>query len=192
MSKKNNNSNKRLRQLSQKASAAPALSQIQAPREKWRDQAPRLPEEHKARLQEVVREIYYKRQFSPDRNNFLNIHSMIEDEISNVTREEFGLIAGVEWNGKFSDDNAKVMQKIGGKDHIEGVLPTQEFLDSELFDYIEVFHPVVVLFTFDDYDMYMRNAEQSIQEAESRRESGDAYMTDRDRDISHRPEADSG
>lgn len=178
----------------QKKNWNPVLERVNqsTTRDHWKDQAPRLTEDQKTRLQEIVREVYYKRQFSPDRKNFSRIHDIVEDEISSRTREEFGLVAGIEWNGKFSDDNAREFAKVGGKDHVEGILPTYDFLNSELYDYIEVFHPVVVLFTFEDYDIYMRNAEASITEAEKRREAGDAYMTDRDTDINHRPQGDTG
>lgn len=187
------NKQKQDRKQQKKQQWNPVLQRINqtTTREQWRDQAPRLTEDQKARLQEIIREVYYQRKFTPERNNFMRIHELIEDEISHKTREEFGLITAIEWNGKFSDNNAREFKKIGGKDHVEGILPTFDFLNSELYDYIEVFHPVAVLFTFEDYDLYMKNSEQSIKEAERRRESGDAYMTDRDAAISYRPEGDT-
>ena len=187
------NKKKQNKQKQGKKDWNPVLDRINqtTTRDQWRDQAPRLTEDQKTRLQEIIREVYYNRTYSPDRRNFSRIHEMIEDEISHKTREEFGLIAAIEWNGKFSDNNAKEFRKVGGKDHVEGILPTYDFLDSELFDYIEVFHPVTVLFTYEDYDMHMKSSEASIQQAEKRRESGDAYMTDRDKNISYRPEGDS-
>lgn len=191
MSKKNRE--KKQSRAQEKKNWNPVLSRINqtTSREQWKDMAPRLTEDQKTRLQEIIREVYYNRTYSPDRRNFARIHEMIEDEISHKTREEFGLIAAIEWNGKFSDNNAKEFRKVGGKDHVEGILPTYDFLDSELFDYIEVFHPVTVLFTYEDYDMHMKSSEASIQQAEKRRDAGDAYMTDRDKNISYRPEGDS-
>lgn len=159
----------------------------------WKQNAPRLTEDQKQKLQTITRETYAK--ISKDkiqRNNFEDIHYALEDELADriSSERDLGLVAAIEWRCSFAKHVSQAFNRSGLSNNgvVEGILPTRDFLDSSLFDYIEVFTPILILFQFDEYDKYMKSTEQSVAEAEKRRGRGDAYFTDKDRQINYRPQ----
>ncbi len=172
----------------------PVLQPMQQNREEWADNAPRLTEGQKEEIQQITRNAYMKFTTTPiTRNNFFWVHENLENELAEKMLEQFGLVAGVEWKGVFAPHVTAAMGRAGVKTpgFIDGFIPTPDFIESEIFDYIEVFQPRLVLFQFDEYDKYMKSVEQSVSEAEKRRAQGDIYYTDRDRQINYRPPADT-
>ncbi len=124
------------------------------------------------------------------RSSFSKLHEKIEEETYDAIRNNMGLVAALEWRVIFGRSAINYFQKVGMEQpsHVDGILPTDGFVGSDLFDYVEVFEPVVTLQTFDNYDKFMSSAERSITEAEQRRSQGDAYYTDLDRAINYRAE----
>lgn len=171
-------------------SNTPRLLPIQNKREVWKENSPRLTEEQKAKLQGITREIYNKiPKQNITRKTFADIHQSLEDELSDKIKNQLGLMAGLEWRGIFPQHVSAAFQQSGmpNKGYAEGILPTSDFLQSHLFDYIEVFQPRVVVFQFEDYNGFMDSAEESIKQAEERRDEGGAYFTERDRAINFQP-----
>lgn len=171
-------------------SNVPRLLPIQNRREVWRENSPRLTEEQKQKLQGITREVYAKiPKQNITRKTFAEIHQSLEDELADKIRSQLGLMAGLEWRGIFPQHVSAAFQQAGtpNKGYAEGILPTNDFLQSHIFDYIEVFQPRVVVFQFDDYNGFMDSAEQSIKQAEDRRGDGGAYFTERDRAINFQP-----
>lgn len=161
--------------------------------EGWKQNAPRLTEDQKQKLQTITRETYAKiAKDKIQRNNFEDIHYALEDELADriALEKDLGLVAAIEWRCSFPKHVAQAFNRSGLSNNgvVEGILPTRDFLDSTLFDYIEVFSPILILFQFDEYDKHMKSTEQSVGEAERRRGRGDAYFTDRDRQINYRPQ----
>jgi hypothetical protein len=172
----------------------PVLTKLESTREQWEDQAPRLTEEQKREVQEITRSAFSRFSITPiTRKNFLWIHEHLENELAEKMLEKFGLVCGVEWRCNFPTHVVQAMSQAGipTRGFVEGVLPTHDFTESEIFDYIEMFQPTVVLFQFDDYDKFMSSAEESIRDSEARRKAGDAYFTERDRQINYRPPLDN-
>lgn len=164
-------------------------------RESWEDKAPRLTEDEKRTVQRISRGVFYRNmKETPRRDTFNKIHERIEEEIHEKIRNAIGVIASIEWRLVFGESAANYFKQAGipQPTYIDGVLPTNDFLNSELFDYVQMFEPVVTLHQHDNYDKFIKDAEQSIVEAEKRRDQGDAYYTDLDKQISYRPEVGTG
>lgn len=174
----------------------PILSRLgtENERERWKDSAPRLTEEQKATVQGITRRAYSKLYNKPmTRATFMETHENLENELAEGIQEQLGLIAGVEWRGRLASHVLGAMQRDGVKTNgvIEGIMPTQDFIESPLFDKIEIFDPVLVLFQHEDYEKFIRSTEESIKQAERRRERGEEYFTSRDRAINYRPKNDT-
>ncbi len=169
----------------------PMLDRLKASRESWQDNAPRLTEDQKRKVQNIVRAVYSRHMNDQiTRKTFNKIHERIEEEVYDAIRNNLDLVAALEWRVIFGESAIRYFQKMGMENpaHVDGILPTDGFVLSDLFDYVEVFEPVVTLQTFDNYDKFMKSAEQSIDEAEKRRKMGDAYFTDLDKAINYRAE----
>lgn len=167
----------------------PMLDRLKAPKEEWQSNAPRLTEEQKEKVQRITRNVYNRHMNDQiTRNTFSKIHERIEEEVYEAIRNNLELVAALEWRVIFGDSAIHAFKNAGMEQpaYVDGILPTDGFVLSELFDYVQYFEPVVTLQTFDNYDKFMRSAEQSISDAEKRRKSGDAYFTDRDRAINYR------
>lgn len=177
----------------------PMLARMQqnTPREKWQEAAPRLTQEEYDKIQEITHKTYSRFQKTPvTRNNFLWIHEKMENELDEQILMEMGLIAGLEWKGHLFPQSIQVFSVFlaargGTSGIIEGILPTPEFIESSIFDHIQTFYPTLVLFQHEDYERFMHSAEQAVQDAERRRDSGDEYFTERDKAINYRPKGDT-
>lgn len=173
----------------------PQLGQMQQPQEEWEGNAPRLTEEQKRQVQRITRGIFMRHmKKTPTRGTFNQIHERIEEEAADKIKSLMGLKARLEWRIVFGESAAYFFQKIGMPQptFVDGILPTEDFIQSELFDYVQMFEPVVTLDQFEDYTNFMDSAESSIKDAENRRNRGDAYYTDLDRQISFRPDVGAG
>lgn len=168
---------------------APLLDQLRQPQEQWEVNAPRLTEDQKAKLQRLMRGLFMKwAKATPDRNSFNKIHERMEEEIYDKVRTQMGLKAKLEWRITFNESAQHVFAKLGmpNPSYIDGILPTTDFIESELFDYVLIFKPVVSVQQFEDYDKFISSTEAAIKQAEKRRDQGDAYFTERDKAISYR------
>jgi hypothetical protein len=183
MSKKDKKKNKYVPMLSK--------GDFQTQRESWKEAAPRLTQEEFTKVQEITRSAYSRfLEKTPTRNNFNEIHERIEEELYDKIRQNLGLVGALEWKVSFGESAVDFFGKMGMEtpNAVDGIIPTTDFLNSELFDYVQEFSPILVLLQFDEYDKFMRSAEQSIDDAEKRRGQGDAYFTERDRAINYRSE----
>ncbi len=197
MKKKKANKKKNVMTIDKKAlrKYIPTLARMGGTRQQWENSAPRLTEEQKRQVQEITRNTYYKHmKVTPTRATFNAIHERIEEELYDKIREQLGLVAALDWRITFGESAIHhfAQYRIPHPNFVDSVLPTEDFLNSELFDYVQVFEPVVTLFQFEDYDKFMKSAEESISDAERRRERGDAYYTDLDKQISFRPDVGVG
>lgn len=174
----------------------PILNRLGAEnRNAWEHNAPRMTEDQKRSIQRITRGVYERHmKDTVTRSSFNKLHERIEEEVSEAIKNNLGLIGALEWRVIFGESAIHYFKKAGMPNpaHIDGVLPTNDFIDSDLFDYIEVFEPVVTLQSFEDYDKYIKSAEMSVTEAEKRRKQGDAYFTDLDRKINFRPDVGTG
>lgn len=161
-------------------------------RSRWEMEAPRLPEGMKIEMLYFIRSYFRKnlegRKVS--RGSFLKMHERLENELAGIFRERFGLVAGLEWICRFSREYYRYLKSLNPdvKPELDGIIPTEDFVKSEIFDGIEVFSPRITLMRFEEYDQHMKSAERSLEEAEARRREGDAYFTELDRAISYSPE----
>ncbi len=165
------------------------LDHMRQPAEDWELKAPRLTESEKQKLQRITRGIFMKwAKVTPDRRTFEKIHERMEEEIYDKVRSQMGLKAKLEWRITFNESAQYYFAKLGMQNpgYVDGVSPTTDFLESDLFDYVLIFKPVVSVQQFDEYSKYMDSTEASIKQAEKRREAGDAYFTKLDKDINYR------
>ncbi len=168
---------------------APVLDSLRQPQAEWEVKAPRLTESQKQQLQRITRGIFMKwAKATPDRDSFNRIHERMEEELGDKVRDQMGLKLHLEWRVTFNESAQYYFAKLGMQNpgYVDGVLPTEDFTRSELFDYVLQFRPVVSVQQFDDYTKFIDSTEKSIKDAERRRDRGDAYFTDLDKQISYR------
>jgi hypothetical protein len=160
------------------------------PRSQWENQAPRLNEFQKMYIQKLKDGIYQKIENMPiSRETFIDVHERIEKELHEELKAKMGLIAGIEWSVTLHENAAAEFAKIGYPPVIHAVIPTPDIVEEdEFWNITERFHPVVILFQFDDPTKFFDAAESAIRQAENRRKDGDGYFTQRDRDINWRPQ----
>jgi hypothetical protein len=174
----------------------PSLNQMNEPTQEWEGNAPRLTEEQKKDVQSITRLTYQKHmKKAPTRKTFNQIHEKMEEELYDKIREKLGLKATLEWRVKFGESATEFFAKHGmpHPGYCDAVLPTEDFTErGVLFDYVEEFTPVVTLHQFDEYDKFMSSAEKSISDAEKRRDRGEAYYTDLDKQINFRADVGVG
>jgi len=174
---------------------APVLDKMRQPTEQWELNAPRLTEAQKGKLQRITRGIFMEwAKVTPDRRSFQRIHERLEEELYEKVRKQMGLSIKLEWRLTFNESAQHYFAKLGvaNPGYVDGVVPTHDFVEGELFDYVLIFKPVISVQQFEDYDKFISSTEQSIKEAEARREQGDAYFTERDKAINYRSETAPG
>jgi hypothetical protein len=156
---------------------------------RWREKAPRLTEDQKAKLAQITGEAREKHAVEITRFNFGEIHERMEEEIFNRVIAEMGMWSALEWRGVFSKRNYAAYLELNPKaqPYVDGILPLEHFLRSDMFDHIELFQPRVVVLSFADYTQHIDSTERSVKEAEDRRAQGDAYFTNRDQAIHYVP-----
>jgi hypothetical protein len=167
----------------------PILARLGQKRAEWEDKAPRLTEDQKQQLQRISRGVFMRHANKrPTRRTFNEIHERIENELGDKISSQMGLKGALEWRLVFGKDAIRYFAMAGMPNpvYVDGILPTDDFVESELFDYVELFEPVLSIGQFEDYNSFISSTEEAVAQAEARRKQGDAYFTDLDKAINYR------